>query len=125
MLRIAPRGDTVCNTRLGFFVHGSSGCIYRRTEISDEIEKNRNDLVRGALAPRGSDPKHLLPSEPSALSLLPLVGRATTVHFTGGGSGQPMQIAAKREGNTPFISPELDPTPHVLASTTITRSSSG
>jgi hypothetical protein len=90
-----------------------------------KIKKNRNDLVRGALAPRGSDPKHPLPSEASALSQLPLVGRATTVHFTGGGSGQPMQIAAKREGNTPFISPELDPTPHVLASTTITRSSSG
>ena len=50
---------------------------------------------------------------------------ACMAYLTGGGSGQPMQIAARRAGKTLFISPELDPIPQVFANTTITRSSSG
>jgi hypothetical protein len=107
MLRISPSALRFITPRVGFLVHRPSGCLRRFTELS--CKRSRSE----ASAPHPKHPR-------SAFGLGgQMSGRP---HFTGGGSGQPMQIAARREGNTPFISPELDPIPQVFASTTMTRS---
>ena len=125
MLRIAPRGATAPRTDRSFIFLFRPRVSSRRESIRSRSEQEIPALVLRPVSPHGAirsirlDPKH------PRSTLFLLAGRVATVHLTGGGSGQPMQIAARRDGNTPFISPELDPIPQVLASTTMTRSSSG
>ncbi len=91
-----------------------------------EITKKKKTQARGTQIAKEIDPYNPEnPLHPCETSVSVACLGAVMLYLTGGGSVQPMQIAASRAGKTPVISPELDPIPQVFASTTMTRSSFG
>jgi hypothetical protein len=123
----APLGVKARNTRAGSFWNYHSGSFISPNGPLLRTNKKENRSGDWSYSATQSDPDDPPKSEASVLNLpfLMPVGAELIAYLTGGGSGQPMQIAASRDGNTPFISPELDPSPQVFARTTMTRSSSG